>query len=86
MSNERAIRQAPPAVRCGSATGTSLPFCVRSVAVGPAGSRLAYCIFSLLAYLEPIVLWIVGGYGASVLLPLVMLPLALPRFDPSIAR
>ncbi len=51
----------------------------RTVAVcfGPAGSRLAYCLLSLLAYLAPFVLWGLGGYGASILLPLVTLPLAL---------
>jgi 1,4-dihydroxy-2-naphthoate octaprenyltransferase len=51
----------------------------RTVAVsfGPAGSRVAYCLFSLLAYLAPPVLWSIGGYGAWVLLPLVTLPLAL---------
>ena len=51
----------------------------RTVAVcfGPAGSRLAYCLFSLLAYLAPLVFWGLAGYGASVLLPLVTLPLAL---------
>ena len=41
------------------------------------GSRLAYCFFSLLAYLAPLVLWSLGGYGAGVLLPLVTLPVAL---------
>ena len=51
----------------------------RTIAVcfGPAGSRLVYCLFSLLAYLAPVVFWGLGGYGASVLLPLVTLPLAL---------
>jgi 1,4-dihydroxy-2-naphthoate octaprenyltransferase len=48
-----------------------------AVCFGPAGSRLAYCFFSLLAYLAPLVLWSLGGYGAWVLLPLVTLPLAL---------
>jgi 1,4-dihydroxy-2-naphthoate octaprenyltransferase len=32
---------------------------------------------SLLAYLAPVVLWSLGGYGAWVLLPLATLPLAL---------
>jgi len=51
----------------------------RTVAVsfGPAGSRLAYGLFSLLAYLAPVVLWGLGGYGAWVLLPLATLPMAL---------
>jgi len=48
-----------------------------AVCFGPAGSRLAYCFFSLLAYLEPLVLWSLGGYGAWVMLPLVTFPLAL---------
>ena len=48
-----------------------------AVCIGPAGSRAAYCFFSLLAYLTPLVLWRFGGYGAWVLLPLVTLPLAL---------
>jgi len=48
-----------------------------AVCFGPAGSRLAYCFLSLLAYLAPVVLWSLGGYGAWVLLPLVTLPLAL---------
>ncbi|WP_171162058.1 prenyltransferase [Usitatibacter palustris] len=50
----------------------------RTVAVcfGPAGSRLLYCLLSLLAYLAPLVLWALG-YTAWVLLPLVTLPLAL---------
>jgi 1,4-dihydroxy-2-naphthoate octaprenyltransferase len=47
-----------------------------AVCFGPAGSRLAYCSLSLLAYLAPLVLWSLGGYGAWVLLPLVTLPLA----------
>jgi len=51
----------------------------RTVAVcfGPAGTRAAYCLFSLLAYFAPILFWGLGGFGASVLLPLVTLPLAL---------
>jgi 1,4-dihydroxy-2-naphthoate octaprenyltransferase len=51
----------------------------RTVAVcfGPAGSRLAYCLLSLLAYTAPVVLWSLEGYGAWVLLPLVTLPVAL---------
>jgi len=48
-----------------------------AVCFGPAGSRLVYCLFSALAYLAPLVLWSLGGYGAWVLLPLVTLPLAL---------
>ena len=48
-----------------------------AVCFGPAGSRLAYCFLSLLAYLAPVVLWSLGGYGAWVLLPLATLPLAL---------
>ena len=48
-----------------------------AVSFGPAGSRLAYCFFSLLAYLGPLVLWSLGGYGAWVLLPVATLPLAL---------
>jgi 1,4-dihydroxy-2-naphthoate octaprenyltransferase len=48
-----------------------------AVCFGPAASRLAYCFFSLLAYLAPLVLWSRGGYGAWVLLPLLTLPLAL---------
>ena len=48
-----------------------------AVSFGPAGSRLAYCSLSLLAYLAPIVLWSIAGYGAWILLPLVTLPLAL---------
>jgi len=48
-----------------------------AVCFGPPGSRLAYCFFSLLAYLAPVVLWGFGGYDAWVLLPLATLPLAL---------
>jgi len=48
-----------------------------AVCFGPAGSRLAYRLLSLLAYLAPLVPWGVGGYGAWVLLPLATLPLAL---------
>ena len=48
-----------------------------AVCFGPVGSRLAYCLFSLLAYVAPLVLWGLGGFGAWVLLPLVTLPLAL---------
>jgi len=48
-----------------------------AVCFGPVGSRLAYCFFSLLAYLAPLALWSLGGFGAWVLLPLVTLPLAL---------
>jgi 1,4-dihydroxy-2-naphthoate octaprenyltransferase len=51
----------------------------RTVAVsfGPAGSRAAYCFFSLIAYLAPVTFWVFLGFGAWVLLPLVTLPLAL---------
>jgi 1,4-dihydroxy-2-naphthoate octaprenyltransferase len=51
----------------------------RTIAVcfGPTGSRLAYCLFSLLAYLAPLAFWTVGGFGAWALLPLATLPLAL---------
>ena len=48
-----------------------------AVRFGPTGSRVAYCFFSLLAYLAPVALYALGGYGACVLLPLVTLPLAL---------
>lgn len=48
-----------------------------AVSFGPTGSRLVYGLLSLLAYLTPLVLWSLGGYGAWVLLPLVTLPLAL---------
>lgn len=48
-----------------------------AVSFGPRGSRFAYCLLSLLAYLAPLVLWTLGGYAAWILLPLVTLPLAL---------
>jgi 1,4-dihydroxy-2-naphthoate octaprenyltransferase len=48
-----------------------------AVRFGPAGSRLAYCCLSLLAYLGPFVLWGLGGYGPWILLPMATLPLAL---------
>ena len=49
-----------------------------AVSFGPAGSRLAYCLLSLLAYAAPVVLWRSGEYGVWVLLPLLTLPLAVP--------
>jgi len=69
-----------------------------AVCFGQAGSRMAYCSLSLVAYLAPLVLWSVGGYGAWVLLPLATLPLALqilpivlthddePTLEPATAR
>ena len=48
-----------------------------AVSFGPTGSRVAYCFFSLLAYLAPPMLWALAGYGAWVLLPLATLPLSL---------
>jgi len=48
-----------------------------AVSFGPIGSRIAYCLLSLLAYVAPLVLWTFAGYGAWVLLPLATLPLAL---------
>ena len=49
----------------------------RTVAVrfGPAGSRLAYCGLSALAYLAPFAFWF-AGFSAWVLLPLATLPWA----------
>ena len=48
-----------------------------AVCFGPAGSRLAYCVLSLVAYLAPFALWTLGGYGAWILPPVATLPLAL---------
>lgn len=51
----------------------------RTVAVrfGPAGSRLAYCVLSALAYLAPFALWSFAGWSAWILLPVATFPWAL---------
>ena len=48
-----------------------------AVCFGPRGSRLAYSLLSLFAFVAPVVLWMLGGFGAWILLPLATLPLAL---------